>query len=783
MGSPAGLYLQTDPSRIGDQVNVPGLTDQLAIPKAETPTFNPPPQQQLPVGAGFSGTQGAIANMAANFLHGWMEGRNIARDREERQAKNKLTSTYQAYQMAAAIAQNPDLPQEQRDAATQSMAGLKGAYLDLVRAYGGGSKPQKGGKGASGGGGGASMSMPTPGADTGAPQEGGGGEGGGIGGHAKHALGFLSKMMMGGGKPEYFQQGLADILENTMPSAPPAMSPQQKLARTNAQEGVDIHGMQDTLANLQKSRTDAVQSGAPPDQVAKIDQQIEATKNQIAAHTQPQQETLPGTREAQIGALQMSGEQLQNQRAALQKLQGGSSFAMLNPAEKIALGWNPNGQNGEFEAYLSQVGPEKQFKNEYEAAQQYQRDRRRLATAGRYQQQWDFVKDQEQSILDHLLQDPAMAKQYGLPRELREGESAPDWIVAQEAMKTMKGISEKPMNPTELARAKDAIVRQVLQQFPQFEDILSYKDAKGNVIVGLNPLGKPKTGFLGFGGESIAQFEQRRQGAMQALQQKASELGIQPDEMVRMGIGAPQGYVPSQGAPQSGGGMTAPPATGAPAGGPQAAPQSAPAPASAPGAPGAGNQAQQYRVTDPQGNSQVLPMTQAQLAAAKQKFPNAKIEPISAAGQAAQPSATTPAAKQPEASKEAPPQASPAAPAKTAAQPKTATPQASSARTPQERIQEIRQMDAGIADAATKQIRDVLDQARAKNITSEDAMKQVDNILFKAKQNAAGKNKRLAAEGEAEAQKQQGEFARHKKEQESQTQLRAIAGAMAQSRK
>ena len=159
----------------GDQLGTPTL-DPLPTPQTNIPSFvSPSPMQsQMNPQTGFGGKTAGAANMATNFLQGWIQGKNTSEAKKRQDAQQKLAAAYMGYNVAKQNSQtianqigvmeskyagkpvdqwgNPQDQQAYNNLKTsfqsvsQAVPGFAGIYADLVRQYTGGEKQAKGGK-------------------------------------------------------------------------------------------------------------------------------------------------------------------------------------------------------------------------------------------------------------------------------------------------------------------------------------------------------------------------------------------------------------------------------------------------------------------------------------------------------------------------------------------------------------------------------------------------------------------------------------------------------------
>lgn len=182
-GAPEVTYIPSTgvlpQSQRGDGLSNPAL-EPLPTPATNIPDYvGPnPAYTQLSPGAGFGGTPAAVANIAANFLQGWTQGKNVSEARQRQQAQQKIAAAFTGYNTARSSAQTlanqigslqqkySGKPVEQwgnaadQEAFSQlndafktvsaTVPGFASLYADQIRAFGGGAPKVKGGKVANG---------------------------------------------------------------------------------------------------------------------------------------------------------------------------------------------------------------------------------------------------------------------------------------------------------------------------------------------------------------------------------------------------------------------------------------------------------------------------------------------------------------------------------------------------------------------------------------------------------------------------------------------------------
>lgn len=140
----------------------------------------------------------------------------------------------------------------------------------------------------------------------------------------------------------------------------------------------------------------------------------------------------------------------------VKQLQSGKTIDQLGDLERSAMvkeGIAPQAKNA-LQAYLAEVGPNKRFKNDYQAAHQYNIDVTTNRLMGQKPTPLEELRTSARTILAHDLQDPEVAKKYGTA-PLKAGQQPPAWLVDKEAEDRYKHLksdddpTQKP--PTDMA--------------------------------------------------------------------------------------------------------------------------------------------------------------------------------------------------------------------------------------------------------------------------------------------------------------------------------------------
>jgi hypothetical protein len=235
---------------------------QLAEPPARNPNDNP--------GVGYMGTGGKIADIASNFLNGWMQGKQKAEEKKIANASQEMQGLHYGFQIAQAnaqsVANDPKATPEQKAQAEQARQAAWKAYLDGAEKY---VQPPKGGSKSGG--------------------QGGKKDGGGIKAHLKQAFGAEDPHL-------YAQAGLG-LLRKTGPPPLAQPSPQDQMAKMEYDDKKRINDATEEAASALAKLNDARAKGASPEDIAKL----ESSYKQAQENVKTQWERVkPPEKESQI---------------------------------------------------------------------------------------------------------------------------------------------------------------------------------------------------------------------------------------------------------------------------------------------------------------------------------------------------------------------------------------------------------------------------------------------------------------------------------------------------
>lgn len=388
-------------------------TSSLIPPLQELPTiknepvpFTPPQTEQMQPWQGFAGKTGQIANIADKFLQGWMAGKHTNEMKQRQSAAEMIGNTRAAVDVAAATISNLQRQGKKDgdpefDQAKKALSGSWNAYITTAQQFV-------------------------------APPE-----------DQKKSVGKRLKDQFVAQGPHLFQSAAIDALKQVDPmSFVPAVSPQEKEAQTHAQGAQleldtrkKVASLQDQYSKVTSELSAAQKSGKTGDEIKAIRADQESISTQLAGYgTHVPQAPIPGQSDLAIGDVEQQKKLQASRAAGMDAIKGGAKVESLPQDQQLAImGKIPNETR---DIYLQNVkspqNPGGQFGNQMEAIQAMQRDAQKFYPRG-YWTPLEEIKRNVSDTLSHDLQDPNIAKQYGLPAPLRQGEDAPDWIVSKVA--------------------------------------------------------------------------------------------------------------------------------------------------------------------------------------------------------------------------------------------------------------------------------------------------------------------------------------------------------------
>jgi hypothetical protein len=168
---------------------------------------------------------------------------------------------------------------------------------------------------------------------------------------------------------------------------------------------------------------------------------------------------------------QLDKEVTQSALTGMQAVKSGKSIEQLPEDQQgalVKLGIAPQAKNA-LQAYLKQVGPGKQFKDDYAATKQYMLDERTTHIMGEKPTPLEELRTSSRIILQHDMQDPEKAKKAGI-QPLKPGQEPPRWLVEQEAEKRYKHLKDDTEDTTIYKdTARNKILNKALSGFSPVE--------------------------------------------------------------------------------------------------------------------------------------------------------------------------------------------------------------------------------------------------------------------------------------------------------------------------
>lgn len=294
----------------------PTPLDQLPIPQAAAPTqytpakIDEPPSQQPP-GAGAMGAGGKIADVASNFLTGWLKGKQQAEQKKLAMAQQNMEGLHYGFQIAqqnaAQVMNDPNATPDAKQKAEAARQAAWKAYLDGAEPY----TEQPKGAGKSGGGKGKGGDNP-------------------IKSHLKQTFGAED--------PHIFSQGAMALLRTTGPPSLPQKSSQEQVADLELKGQKRVDQKIDALVEARKSND--------PQKIAAAEQDVRDAQGQVMSPKEKSENAL-----AQAAADERAGKP-QNDATKQQLIAAGydPKPVMPNQFERI----DPSGT-----MYVDSVDPQK----------------------------------------------------------------------------------------------------------------------------------------------------------------------------------------------------------------------------------------------------------------------------------------------------------------------------------------------------------------------------------------------------------------------------------------
>jgi hypothetical protein len=387
--------------------------------------MQPPPSTSQ--AAYYGGKTGVIANYADKFLQGWMTGKKIGEDKARQKAADSIGAAKSAVDVVGQSYRTAVESGDQQKVADTKKA-LTAAWTNYV---------------------GMAEKYVAPPPDQ------------------KKSAGKKVKDAVVPHGPQLYQQTTLNILKQTDPTAMYGPSKEDQL-RQKQQES------QTAEAESRKKITDL-----DLDERKKVDEGIEAYKKAIASGDTKAADDAARNLEVLGRKVELPSKQKLEQQvtetalSAADKLKNPNmQFGQLTDLEQSALianGLGPQIKNP-MQAYLTQVGPGKRFKTDYEAAHAFMLDERTSRIMGQKPTPLEELRAGSRLILQHDLQDPEKAKKLGLKEPLKAGEEPPKWLIEQEAEKRYKKTAGDSEGDALLqARAINSIVNKSIAKMSPTE--------------------------------------------------------------------------------------------------------------------------------------------------------------------------------------------------------------------------------------------------------------------------------------------------------------------------
>lgn len=387
---------------MGSTGNLAPPPEPLALPQAQPVTVRTaqdvglqPPPQMPPVYYG--GAAGGVASVADKVLTGWMAGKKMSEDRMRQKAAQSIGDAKSAVDVVGQTYRSAVEANDQ-DKIASSSAALKSAwknYMNMAQQY----------------------VAPPPDQKTGVKQK------------LKNA--FVPQ------GPQLYQQATLDVLNNTDPTTLYHPTKTQSLQQQGLQNEVEEQGQRKQINDLTIEQQKDART-AQQDYINAITNGDTAAQQKAAQSLQAMGKNvvLPSTQ-------QLQQQVTQNALDGMAALKGGKQWAQLSDLQRGAMvkeGVAPQEKNAFQAGYLGEVGEGKRFKTAYEAAHQYMLDERTSRVMGMKPTAIEELRRSQQVIMQHDLQDPDIAKKYGID-PLKPGQQPPQWIVEKEADKRYRETS------------------------------------------------------------------------------------------------------------------------------------------------------------------------------------------------------------------------------------------------------------------------------------------------------------------------------------------------------
>lgn len=435
----------------GNLAPPPSIESPIPQPTVQVQTaqdvgLKPPP----PVPSVYYGSEaGGIAHVADSVLTGWMAGKKLKEDKLRQNAAENIGAAKSAVDV---IGQNYRTAVENGD--QDKIASTKQALQAAWKNYVGQAEQYV---------------QPPPG--------------------DKKGLKDKAKQALLPNSPQLYQQATLDILKQTDPTSMYGPSKKEQLQQKAAEGQIAEQGTRQKLEDLSLDQQTKI-NGIRNDYMNAV------ANGDVAAQQKASQGLNAYGQKVELPSEQQLRQQVtQSALDGMKELQSGKNFAQLSDLQRSAMvkeGIAAQVKNGP-EAYQAEVGPNKRFKTEYDAQRQYLIDERTSRVMGMKPTLLEDLRNSQKIILQHDLQDPATAKQYGID-PLKPGQQPPQWLVEKEAEKRYKENSEdKNENKIYSDIAVNKITTKALNTFSPVEQeaiksgFLSKDDDTGLSTLNPNP--------------------------------------------------------------------------------------------------------------------------------------------------------------------------------------------------------------------------------------------------------------------------------------------------------
>lgn len=466
--------MAVDPAPL-DPLPIPQLDQQQQQPRKSAQDQLAP--QQLPPGAGFTGKGGQWAFYADNLLRGVMAGRQIREEKKIKAATQEVGGARNIYEAMAdqyktAIDNGVDQNSDQFKKLKQNTQSAWDNYINSASKYvsddaGTNGKKKKG--------------------------------------KEDHPHAEFFKKAFGIENPHLITEASLNTLKQTGPLAF-QYTPDKAKELQRREEEQRLQMGQNTIEaqNRQKAKdaeNDALLKERDKAITAGDDKTIAELDAKLAGNGYNIQET----KSAEARALEKKVDE--EKLTAIKAMEGGKSRYDLSESQQVALGIQPPTDG--LGVYLRAVGPGKQFKTQVQAVNAYMAAERRAVAMGEKPSAMDQVKQATRIMLDHELQNPQMAKRYGID-PLKPGEKTPEWLVDKVVLQEQKKEAPEDIAARKVEQQKTLTmaVKNVRKNLPDddqkfLDNYVFDSDDAGGVTINYGEPDTHLTGFYGFRKQTV----------------------------------------------------------------------------------------------------------------------------------------------------------------------------------------------------------------------------------------------------------------------------------------